>query len=123
MRPAKRRTCSLAVRLAGAVAVIACCSAPPALADSGSAPGNRSALGRVERYVDDSLLTARVKLALLDAPDVSALEIGVQTQQGVVQLSGFVEDARRAARAVEIAKQVLGVLEVRSALQVKGRSS
>ena len=66
------------------------------------------------------MLTARVKLALIDAPDVSALEIGVRTERGVVLLSGFVDDERVARRASEIASRVPGVISVQNRLAIKG---
>lgn len=112
-----------AVRTAGAViAVVAACGVPlPAAAqDRSGAPEVRAELGRLEAFLEDSLVTARVKMALLDAPDVSALGIGVQTHRGVVQLSGFVDDDRLVRRAGEIASRVPGVVAVRNTVHVKG---
>jgi len=117
-----------AVRTAcAAAAVIAACGAPLASAQLSEAAAPPSPapveLGRVESYLNDSMLTAKVKLALLDAPDVSALDIGVQTHKGVVQLSGFVNGQHLVQRAAEIATRVPGVVAVRNAILVKGQAS
>lgn len=70
-------------------------------------------------YIDDSVITSKVKYALLADPDVKSLDIGVETFKGVVQLSGFVNNAEQARKAVEIAKSVEGVRSVKNSLIVK----
>ncbi len=70
-------------------------------------------------YVDDSVITTKVKYALLADPDVKSLNIGVETYKGEVQLSGFVNNADQARKAVEIAKSVQGVRSVKNSLIVK----
>jgi hyperosmotically inducible protein len=75
---------------------------------------------RAGRYLDDSVITARVKAALLRDPQVSALDVKVETHQGTVLLSGFVDDERQAQRAAQIAAGVSGVSAVRNSLMVKG---
>lgn len=72
------------------------------------------------QYVDDSTITTKVKAALLADPDVSGLDVKVETFKGVVQLSGFVNDQRQATRAVELARSVDGVRKVENKLSVKG---
>ena len=69
-------------------------------------------------YVDDSVITAKVKTAFVEDKDVSALNIGVTTSQGVVQLtgSGTPEEARRAG---EIARGVSGVKAVQNNIRAK----
>jgi hyperosmotically inducible protein len=74
---------------------------------------------RAGRYVEDSVITARVKAALLGDPVVSAFAVSVETYKGIVRLSGFVKDLAQARRAGEIAAGVEGVLTVRNALAVK----
>lgn len=123
MRKATMWKSGSALRTACVVmATVSACAVPllAAAQHKSAAPEVRAELGRLERYLDDSVLTARVKLALLDAPDVSAMDIGVRTHRGVVQLSGFVDGARLVRRAEEIAARVPGVVEVRNTLQVKG---
>ena len=70
-------------------------------------------------YLDDATLTAKVKAALIKSRDTKAHQINVETMNGVVHLSGFVNDdaARRAATA--IARSVTGVKDVRNNLSVK----
>ncbi|MER3446389.1 MAG: transporter [Candidatus Dadabacteria bacterium] len=72
------------------------------------------------QYIDDSTITTKVKAALLADPDVSGLDVNVETFKGVVQLSGFVDDQKQANRAVEIARSVNGVKGVENRLTVKG---
>lgn len=70
--------------------------------------------------VTDSLITAKVKAALVKTPEVRAFKVNVKTDKGVVLLSGFVENDQQARRAEEIASAVRGVKSVRSNLVVKG---
>ena len=70
-------------------------------------------------YIDDSVITTKVK-SLLAADDfVKSFQIGVETYKGVVQLSGFVNSQAAADKAVEIAKSVQGVKSVKNDLIVK----
>lgn len=75
---------------------------------------------RVESYLDDSSVTAKVKAELLKDDGVKSLAIKVQTHHGQVILSGFVDNEAQARRAVEIATGVRGVLTVKNSLVVKG---
>jgi hyperosmotically inducible protein len=70
-------------------------------------------------YMDDATITARVKTALIQAPDVKAHNINVETHNGVVQLSGFVDSEDEARRAVDAADDVPGVKKVESDMRVK----
>jgi osmotically-inducible protein OsmY len=73
-------------------------------------------------YVDDSVITTKVKTALADDPQVKATEVNVETFKGTVQLSGFVESSESAQRAVELARQVKGVKDVKNNTQVKAQA-
>jgi hyperosmotically inducible protein len=68
--------------------------------------------------VDDSVLTAKVKTALIEDPVTKAGQIDVETYRGVVQLAGVVDSQEAKARAVELARAVSGVQEVRNDLRV-----
>lgn len=68
------------------------------------------------QYVDDSVVTTRVKAAIFDEMALKTFQINVTTFQGVVQLSGFVDSAENARKAWEIARKVPGVKEVRNDL-------
>ena len=74
---------------------------------------------RAGQYVDDSVITARVKAALLKDKSVSSLAVSVETYKGTVLLSGFVDSDTQARRAAEIAAGVQGVVEVKTNLTVK----
>jgi osmotically-inducible protein OsmY len=69
--------------------------------------------------VADAVITTRVKTDLFKEPDLKALAIHVETEKGVVMLSGFVNSKEEANRAVKVAKGVKGVSNVKSALLVK----
>jgi hyperosmotically inducible protein len=55
-------------------------------------------------YVDDTLITTKVKTAILGEPTLKVAEINVETFKGVVQLSGFVSSKAAAGKAVEVAR-------------------
>ena len=70
-------------------------------------------------YVDDAVITSKVKAAFAADPTVKATEVNVETFKGNVQLSGFVAEAGDAQRAVEIARGVKGVSSVKNDIRVK----
>jgi osmotically-inducible protein OsmY len=65
-------------------------------------------------YIDDSLITSKVKAAFAADPTVKATQVKVETFKGTVQLSGFVESREAADKAVEIARGVKGVKSVKN---------
>jgi len=65
-------------------------------------------------YLDDSVVTARVKSAFVADKAVSALDIQVTTYKGVVQLSGFANTQQEIDRAVVLARDVPGVRSVKN---------
>jgi osmotically-inducible protein OsmY len=70
-------------------------------------------------YVDDSVITTKVK-SLLAADDfLKSFQISVETYKGTVQLSGSVNSQKAIDKAVEIARSVKGVNSVRNNLIVK----
>jgi osmotically-inducible protein OsmY len=70
-------------------------------------------------YVDDSVITTKVK-SLLAADDfLKSFQIGVESFKGVVQLSGFVNSQKAVDRAVEITRSVNGVKSIKNDLIVK----
>lgn len=70
-------------------------------------------------YVDDSMLTAKVKASIFNEPSLKSTEINVETFKGTVQLSGFVAQPSDIARAGEIARGVKGVTSVKNDIRVK----
>lgn len=74
---------------------------------------------RVGKFLDDSVLTAKVKAALLRERGVKSTDVHVETRQGRVLLSGFVDSEEQKRRAVEVVARVAGVREVRDGLNVR----
>jgi len=70
-------------------------------------------------YVDDSVITTKVKAELLNEPGLSSAEINVETFKGVVQLSGFVSSRADINKAIEIARSVKGVHSVKNDMRLK----
>ncbi|HUN69326.1 MAG TPA: BON domain-containing protein [Burkholderiales bacterium] len=71
------------------------------------------------KYVEDSILTAKVKAALLKEPDLKSLDVSVETSRGEVLLSGFVQDPSQKAKAMKVATGVNGVVAVKDAMLVR----
>jgi osmotically-inducible protein OsmY len=70
-------------------------------------------------YVDDSVITTKVKTAIFNDPNLKSSEVNVETFKGVVQLSGFVSSRADINRAVEIARGIAGVKSVKNDMRVK----
>jgi osmotically-inducible protein OsmY len=70
-------------------------------------------------YVDDSVITTKVKSAIFNEPGLKVSEINVETYKGVVQLSGFVNSRADIAGAVRVASSVGGVKSVTNEMQLK----
>ena len=71
------------------------------------------------QYVDDSVITAKVKAAVLGEPGLKVSEINVETFKGVVQLSGFVSSRDDIKSAIRVASAVDGVKTVKNDMQLK----
>jgi osmotically-inducible protein OsmY len=70
-------------------------------------------------YVDDSVITTKVKAAIFNDPTLKVNEINVETFKGVVQLSGFVGSRADIDKAVEVARGITGVRSVKNDMRVK----
>lgn len=70
-------------------------------------------------YVDDSVITAKVKAAIFNEPTLKSAEINVETFKGKVQLSGFVSSQADINKAAEIARTVKGVTSVKNDMRLK----
>ncbi|MCD6026990.1 MAG: transporter [Solimicrobium sp.] len=70
-------------------------------------------------YIDDTVITAKVKAAILDHRDLNATEINVETFKGTVQLSGFVKSPADIPKATKVAREVKGVRNVKNDIHVK----
>ena len=70
-------------------------------------------------YVDDAVLTTKVKAAIFNEPGLKSTEINVETYKGVVQLSGFVNSQADINKAVDVARSVKGVVSVKNNMKLK----
>lgn len=91
---------------AGLIAVFLGCASTPTREGTGE-------------YIDDSVITSKVKGEILEDPALKVFQINVETFKGVVQLSGFVDSAQSVKRAGEVARAVKGVKSVKNNLVVK----
>jgi osmotically-inducible protein OsmY len=88
------------------IATLAACASTPTRESTGE-------------YVDDSVITTKIK-SLLAADDfLKSFQFGVETFKGVVQLSGFVNSQEAINKAVEITRSVKGVKSIKNDLIVK----
>ena len=79
----------------------------------------RDAASTTRVAASDTAITTKVKAGLIKEPDLESLGIHVETEKGVVMLSGFVNSKAEADKAVKVAKGVDGVASVKSAIKVK----
>jgi osmotically-inducible protein OsmY len=70
-------------------------------------------------YVDDSVITTKVKSLLAEDDFLKSFQISVETYKGIVQLSGFVNSQQAVDKASQIANSVKGVKSVKNDLIVK----
>ena len=70
-------------------------------------------------YMDDTMITTKVKSAILNEPTLKVAEINVETFKGIVQLSGFVASPSAAVKAVEVTRAVGGVKSVKNDIRIK----
>jgi hyperosmotically inducible protein len=70
-------------------------------------------------YVDDTVITTKVKTAILTEPTLKSFQINVETFKGTVQLSGFVRSQADINKAVEVTRGVTGVMSVKNDMHVR----
>jgi hyperosmotically inducible protein len=70
-------------------------------------------------YIDDTVITTKVKAAILNEPTLKVAEINVETYKGAVQLSGFVSSQTAASTAVQLARGIGGVKSVKDDMRLK----
>jgi hyperosmotically inducible protein len=73
----------------------------------------------VGNTVDDSIITAKVKSALLADPDVKSFDIAIVTRKREVQLSGYVDNQAQVDRAIDIARRIDGVQDIKNEMTIK----
>jgi hyperosmotically inducible protein len=84
-----------------------------------SKPVETAASTTVGTEIDDTVLTTRVKAALLNDASIKSLDIAVVTRQGEVQLSGFVDNQAQIDKALQIAQATQDVKRVGNELSIK----
>jgi hyperosmotically inducible protein len=94
-------------------------AAPQAATAAEAATATRPATTTVGTEIDDSVITTKVKAALLADPDVKSFDIAVETHKGEVQLSGFVDSQEQIDQAIAVARKVDGVTSVGNAMSIK----
>jgi osmotically-inducible protein OsmY len=94
-------------------------AAAAACTSNGEKGSTETAAANAGRVVDDSVITGKVKAALVADPTTKAHQISVETFQGVVQLSGFVDTTEARSRATQVAKGVDGVKNVKNDLELR----
>ena len=73
----------------------------------------------VSDTIDDATITTRVKTAFVNDPVVGGLRIDVDTFKGVVTLSGRAKSKQEEQKAIELARKIRGVVDVKSTLQIE----
>jgi hyperosmotically inducible periplasmic protein len=102
------------------------CSKPadsPAMGGQSGAPPSSAASvpsATIGTEIDDSVVTAKVKAALLNDPDVKSIDFKVETRKGEVLLSGFAANQSQVDRALAVTKAVPGVKNVDNKVSLKG---
>ena len=108
----------LSTTLAGMMTLfIAGCDKPQETA------GMRPASTTVGTEIDDTVVTASVKSALLGDADIKSFDFKVETRKGEVQLSGFVDNQAQVDRAIALTRAVAGVKSVQDRLNLKGSAT
>lgn len=104
--------------IAAAIALAFGANAMAAEGTAKAAPGKTETPGA---YLDDAVITTKVKAAIFDDASVKATEVNVETYKGIVQLTGFVQTRADIDKAVKLAQNVKGVKSVKNDMVVKGK--
>lgn len=100
-----------------AIALLGACSKTPEPATPAAPQTQTTTLGS---QVDDTVVTSTVKSALLADPTINSFDLQVETRNGIVQLSGFVDEQAQIDKALAIAHAVAGVTTVETGVTLKG---
>ena len=112
-RRLSRLTMTVATAAIFAVALVACDKS----VDSSSTPVAATSLGN---DIDDTVVSARVKSALMADPNINSYDFKVETRKGDVLLSGFVDNQTQLDQAVRITNAVEGVKSIQNNVALKG---
>ena len=100
------------------IATMAAAAAACTTSEEKAGPAESTA-ANAGRVVDDSVITGKVKAALVADPTTKAHQISVETFKGVVQLGGFVDTSEAKMRATQVAETVEGVKDVKNELALR----
>lgn len=81
--------------------------------------GSTSQQASTGQYIDDSVITTKVKTAIFNEPTLKSGQITVETYKNVVQLSGFVDSNASMSKAVAVARSVEGVSSVKNDMRLR----
>jgi hyperosmotically inducible protein len=112
MKSQHSRQLSAATMVALAAALLVGCNKAPDV----TPPAPATTVGT---RVDDTVVTSRVKAALLADADIKSLDISVATVQGEVQLSGMVDTQRQIDQAGQVARNAEGSVSVKNDIRIK----
>lgn len=82
----------------------------------GASADNKESTGE---FIDDTVITTKIKAALLDEIGLKSSEINVETFKGVVQLSGFVTSQEMINKAIEVTRAVKGVKSIKNNMLIR----
>ena len=109
--------------IASWVLIVTMGAAAAACSSNDERGGMENAGANAGRVVDDSVITGKVKAALVADPTTKAHQISVETFHGTVQLSGFVDSSEAKSRAEQVAEAVEGVKDVKNDLELRSRNN
>ncbi len=73
------------------------------------------------KFIDDDVITAKIKEAILNEPSLRREKISVETSKGMVRLSGFISTIGARTKAIEIASGIKGVIAVKDEIRLMGQ--
>lgn len=112
----KNRLIVLTIMLIGGLSIAGCGKN----GDKGPQTETKTTVGT---EIDDTVITTKVKSALLKDTGLESLDIKVETRKGVVQLSGFVESQNQMDRAMTVAQGIDGVSNVDNKIRIKTKDA
>lgn len=116
-------TTPLSLRLVSTTLAAVMTMSMVACSKTDSATGAPAPSITVGTEIDDSVITTRVKTALLDNVDIKSFDLKVETRKGEVMLSGFVDNPSQIDRALAITQGISGVKSVDNKVSLKGSST
>lgn len=118
MNKLKLTTLAAAIAIVMSGGAMAAADAAKDEAKAAAPAGTKESAGA---YMDDAVITGKVKAAVLGDSSLKSAEINVETYKGVVQLSGFVKSHADIKKAAKLARGIKGVTSVKNDMIVKGK--